>query len=113
MRTETSHDGDWVTWFVLPLAALLLLYVGLYFLTVRPAVVAALFTPGGTLIVNKPDYHGLPPELFAPLNHLDRKFLRPAMWNRVRVWDTRTGQPLTNRVAAVINSASNRAGQAR
>jgi hypothetical protein len=86
MSNDTSQDADWVPWIVVVFLAVPLLYVGSYFLTVRPAVLTVRFSPNGALIVSQPDYHGLPAGIFAPLNQLDRTFLRPQMWNLVRVW---------------------------
>src|SRR5579864_7083793 len=97
MRNETSQDADWVPWIVVIFLAVPLLYVGSYFIAVRPGVTTVRFSPNGTVVLVQPDYHGLPPGIFAPLNQLDRTFLRPRLWSLVRVWSIKQPNgPLTN-----------------
>ncbi len=73
-------------WVVLSIPAAILLYVASYFLTARPVVVAAQFSPTGTSILSRADYRGVPPGTFAPLHFLDRVCIRPKLWNRLGVW---------------------------
>lgn len=108
MRNETPQDADWVPWIVVIFLAVPLLYVGSYFIAVRPAVITVRFSPNGALIVSQPDYHGLPPAIFAPLNQLDRTFLRPRTWNLVRVWNIKQPNgPLTNQLQGSVVFQSN------
>jgi hypothetical protein len=93
---DTSAALLWA--FVLALG----LYVGSYFLAVRPGA-AVWFTPSGLKTSTLPDYRGLPPRMFLPMHYLDRTFLRPKLWGPSRVWTVRgqntqilTGGQLTN-----------------
>jgi hypothetical protein len=61
------------------------MYVGSYFLAVRPGA-AIWFAPTGKKVFTLPDYRGLPPGIFALMHYFDRNFIRPNLWGSGRVW---------------------------
>lgn len=89
METPERNVTDFLLWVAGLTLGLAGLYLTLYFLCVRPSRVGGFvaFTPDGKAIYYKPDYHGMPPKVFAPMYELDRAFLRKDMWRfSGRVW---------------------------
>ena len=69
------------------------MYIGAYFLAVRPGG-SVWFTPTGRTLYTLPGYGGLPPRLFAPIHYLDRVLIRPKYWGPGRVWSLNNQAPV-------------------
>lgn len=105
MKTAEMRDSDPPFWDMGLLGSVVLalvLYVGSYFLVVRPGA-SVWFTSNGMKILTLPSYRGLPPKVFAPMHYVDRTWLRPGVWGSGRVWVVR-GQ---TGVVAVGSSPTN------
>jgi hypothetical protein len=96
------------TWVVIVGTIVLALgvYVGSYFLAVRPRA-AIWFTPTGRGVLTLPDYRGLPPRLFAPMHYFDRTYIRPNLWGSVRVWAVQGRDGLLFNRGKLTNLTSN------
>ncbi len=91
-HSGTESAGAESNWWDLGLLGTVMLalsiYVGSYFLVVRPGA-SIWFAPSGRKLVMLPSYHGLPPQVFSPIHFVDRTILRPNLWNPARVWVVR------------------------
>jgi hypothetical protein len=90
MEPHEQKGTDVFLWVAGLVFGLLVSYLALYFLSVRPSRAGWLvsFTPNGKTIICTPDYHGMPKMIFEPMLELDRAYLRKDMWRfSGRVWN--------------------------
>lgn len=103
METSESKGGDSGIWMLGLVVAAIVAYVSLYFVIVRPGA-TAWFAPTGVKTFTMPDYRGLSPTIFAPVHYVDRAFLRPRLWGKIRVWSAqKTWCVLTNELAVPLS----------
>jgi hypothetical protein len=109
MTPPESRDTDFPFWVLGPLGTVVLvlvIYIGCYFLAVRPGA-AVWFAPTGMKTLTLPDYRGLPPRIFAPMHYVDRVFIRPQLWGPGRVWTVRNQNGLVINRATLTNRTWN------
>jgi hypothetical protein len=77
-----QNAADFFLWLAILVFGAVVLYLMLYFLSVRPRLAGLFvsFSPSGRAAYYLPDYHGMPPKIFAPMYELDRTFLRKNLW---------------------------------
>jgi hypothetical protein len=80
VHPDEIKDSDLLICALGPLFVALGLYVSAYFLLVQPKSKTASFSPTGITVTVRPDYRGVPPGIFGPMNYLDRTLLRPRLW---------------------------------
>ena len=109
---------DILFWLIGPIAIAAAMYVGSYFLLVRPGR-SVWFVPDGTRLLTSPDYRGLPPQIFEPIHYVDRSFVRPQLWGKgspgpfqqqnpgiANVWVLSPSSDSKTRAAGVVSNSS-------
>lgn len=83
MEPSEPRATDSLFWVIALIIIAMTTYIGSYFVLVRPGA-SVWFAPTGTKVLTRPDYRGLPPQIFAPMHYVDRSFVRPQLWGSGR-----------------------------